>query len=135
MYKWPTILVSPNDTSISVGDSTQFTCTYSASSNRHIAITRWSVNSTLIEKDTSHYALTTEYNYKYFHPDQVRSTLIISNATIDISGRYTCWCEYNESMIYGNEKIRSNPSSVNLTVISGKCPCGENCYSYSNHAL
>jgi len=135
VYKRPTILESPNDTSISVGDSTQFICTYSASSNRHIVITRWSVNGKLIEKNTSHYALTTEYNYKYFNPDQVKSTLIISNATIDISGRYTCWCEYNESMIYGNKKITSSPSSVSLTIISsGKYPCSGNHYSCSNHS-
>ena len=81
------------------------------------------MNGSLLTHNTSHYTLITEYKFDYFYPDKVRSTLNISNVTTDISGTYTCWCEYNQLMIYGNEMFRSNTFSVFLEVISGKYLC------------
>jgi len=73
----------------------------------------------VIVHNTSHYMLITEYGINEL--DQVRSTLIISNVTHDISGTYTCWCEYNQSVIFGNELFRSSPTSVHLKVGPGMC--------------
>jgi len=64
--------------------------------------------------------MTTEYKFDYFNPDLVKSKLEITNAVINISGTYACWCEYNHSIVYGNEMFRSNISSVFLNVIPGK---------------
>ena len=81
----------------------------------------------VITHNTSHYTLITEYGINEL--DQVRSTLIISNVTHDISGTYTCWCEYNQSMIYGNKLFRSSPASVQLKVGPGMCCSNEGDYN------
>jgi len=78
----------------------------------------WRLNDKLLTQNTSHYTLITEYGIDDL--DQVRSTLIISNAVSDINGTYTCWCEYNQSMIYNNEVFRSSSASVCLRVGAGR---------------
>ena len=125
MYKIPAILDSPNEGSknLTTGHSTTFTCIYNASSDPYMTVTMWSLNGTLLTHNTSHFTMITVFNFDYLHPDKVRSTLTISNVNHGISGTYTCWCEYNKSLIYENEMFRSNTASVNLTVISGKCLC------------
>ncbi|XP_065885346.1 uncharacterized protein [Dysidea avara] len=121
VYKIPTILDVPNKGSenLTTGHSTIFTCTYNASSDPYMTVTMWSLNGKLLTHNTSHFTMITEFYFDYLHPDQVKSTLIISNVNHGIGGTYTCWCEYNKSMIYENEVFRSGTASVNLTVISG----------------
>ena len=103
---------------VAMGNSVQFSCTYNASSDPNITITRWSFDNKLLSKNTSHYKLITEYGFDQL--DQVRSTLIISNAINDIGGTYTCWCEYNQSLIYENKLFRSSYASVCLRIGAGE---------------
>jgi len=119
VYNIPTIIRIPGKEcrDLTTGHSTQFTCVYNASSNPNVTITLWRLNDKLLTHNTSHYTLITEYGVDDL--DKVRSTLIISNAGSAISGTYTCWCEYNQSMIYENELFRSSSASVCLRVGAG----------------
>jgi len=99
--------------------STQFSCTYNASTDPNITITKWSVNDKAIPHNTSHYTLITEYGIDDL--DLVKSMLIISNVVDDISGTYkfTCWCEYNKRVIYAGKVVRSISKKMCLTVHKG----------------
>ena len=102
---------------LTTGHATTFTCTYNASSDPTITITKWSIDGVVIMHNTSHYTMTTEYGINEL--DQVRSTLNISNVTTGNSGKYACWCEYNESLIYAKKVFRSNTESMCLKVHAG----------------
>ena len=123
VYNIPTIIGVPGKEcrDLTTGHSATFTCTYNASSDPTITITMWSVNGVLLTHNTSHYTMITEYDVDQL--DQVKSMLIISNVNHGINGTYTCWCEYNKSLIYGNEVFRSNPASVCLRVATGIDQC------------
>ena len=97
-----------------MGHSTRFSCTYNASSVPNLTITRWSVNGVVIPHNTSQFTLITEYGI--YELDEVKSTLIISNVNYGNDGTYTCWCEYNSSLIFNNKLFRSAYSSVRLKV-------------------
>ncbi|XP_065885359.1 uncharacterized protein [Dysidea avara] len=102
---------------LTTGHATTFTCTYNASSDPTITITKWSIDGVVIMHNTSHYTMTTEYGINEL--DQVRSTLNISNVATGNSGKYACWCEYNESLIYAKKVFRSNTESMCLKVHAG----------------
>jgi len=123
VYNIPTIIGIPGKEcrDLTAGHSTQFTCVYNASSNPNVTITFWRLNDKLLIQNTSHYTLITEYGIDDL--DKVRSTLIISNAVSGIDGTYTCWCEYNQSMMYGNKLYRSSSASVCLRVGAGIYYC------------
>ena len=123
VYKTPTIVEFPDSAceNLTTSHSTKFSCTYNASSDPNITIAMWSVNGTLLTHNTSHYTMITEYGID--EHDQVRSTLTISNVNHDIGGTYTCWCEYNKSLIYGNEMYRSSSAGTCLRVVTGKHQC------------
>ena len=125
VYNIPTIIGVPGKEcrDLTTGHSTTFSCTYNASSDPNITITMWSLNGTLLTHNTSHFTMITEFNFDYLHPDKVKSKLIISNVNHSISGTYTCWCEYNKSLIYENEVFRSNSTSVCLRVATGIDQC------------
>ena len=98
------------------GQSTTFTCIYTASTNSSVTITTWKFYEMSLQINSSHYTDITKYDSSL-----VISILKLSNVTTNDTGNYTCQCGYNPSVINVNSdvnKINSNTVTFSLKVIA-----------------
>ena len=118
---YPTLDTNPNNQCVEVkeGRSIQFTCIYNASTNSNITITTWKFNEELLEHDSSHYTMITQYGSDPVNFNRVLSRITLSNVIHDNAGTYTCQCAYNPKFV--NDKgIVSDAANFCLKVKPGQ---------------
>ena len=98
------------------GQSTDFTCIYTASPNSSVTITTWTYNDETLPHNTSHYTMLTEYGTDPINANHVSSSLVFSNVIANNTGTYSCQCGYNQNIISNNQEIVSNTTSFCLKV-------------------
>ena len=102
------------------GQSTEFTCIYNASTDPNITITTWEFNEVLLEHNSSHYTMTTQYGNDPANINRVLSRIVLSNVKHDNAGTYICQCAYNPKVIVDDKDVVSEAASVCLKVKSGQ---------------
>ena len=103
---------------LSEGQSTEFTCIYNASTNPSVTITTWRFNGKLLEHNSSHYTIITQYN----NSNRVLSRLTLLSVSHDNTGTYTCQCAFNSSVV--DKEVVSEAANFCLNVKSGQHYCG-----------
>ena len=96
------------------GQSTTFTCIYTASTNSSVTITTWKFYENFLS-NSSHYTITTRYDDP-LNINHVKSILRLSDVVNGNTGSYTCQCGYNPSVINVNSNINSNTVTFSLKV-------------------
>ena len=100
------------------GQSTEFICIYTASTNPNITVTTWKYNGEPLQHNSSHYTMITIYGTDPINANHVSSRLVFSNVTTDNNGTYTCQCGYK--IINHNQDIVFNTTifclKVNATI-------------------
>ena len=101
---------------IDEGYSTEFNCTYNASTNPNVTITIWKFEEDFLQHNSSHFTIINKYGYDPINPNHVLSRLILSNVVPDNAGTYTCQCVYNRDIIYSKETFSSGAKNFYLKV-------------------
>ena len=98
------------------GQSTEFTCIYNASTDPNVTIATWEFNEELLEHDSSHYTMTTQYGSDPVNVNHVLSRITLTNVKHDNAGTYTCQCVYNPKVIVDDQAVVSEAASFCLKV-------------------
>ena len=113
--KW---IPGPNNQCIELteGQSTEFTCIYTASTNPYVTNTTWKFNGELLKHNSSHYTMITQYGNGPINLNRVLSRITLSNVVPDNAGTYACQCGYNSSVINEKENVVSEAANFCLRV-------------------
>ena len=118
---YPTLDRTSSNRSVELteGQFFELKCIYNASINPSVTIPTWKFNDELLEQNSSHYTMITDFGSDPTNPNRVVSKLILSKVIPDNTGTYTCQCAYNSEVV-NHEGVTSQASSFYIKVKSGQ---------------
>lgn len=125
MLNTPTVInAGHNRINVNVGDEVTMQCHFNASTMKDVTIVLWMKDDQHI-KSSEHYNIATS-PVPIVGEDRIESNLKISNVTTEDLGTYSCYCQYNRSLVASNNTIVSENRSF-VVELKGKCLCDDSC--------
>jgi len=121
VYSIPEVINGPTDVSTKATQNVQFKCEFKAPTLAGVSIVVWLKDDFSVIQSSSHYSISVNPSVAVGavgeNTDRFISTLSIFSVTSEDTGKYSCYCYYNTTMVTStkNQYVTSNftPSQHN----------------------